>query len=104
MGLFHQITGGGNSLLSVQCPGNGSLPRTVSPIVSDPYDPETQSPSATGARCSGSPCVDYTHTGRLGRGCSGAAGGGRAFDLGASAGSREITQGTSTRAHRAEEE
>lgn len=49
-------------LLPVQCSGYGSLPRNVSPIVSDPRGSEMQSSLATRARhIKGVPCVGYAH-------------------------------------------
>lgn len=50
------------SLLSVQCPGRGGLPKTVSPIVSVLWGPEMQAPLATSTKCSkGVAYVDYVH-------------------------------------------
>lgn len=49
-GLFHRKTRICFKLLSVGCPGGGSLPRTVFPIVIAPSDPETQVALVTKAR------------------------------------------------------
>ena len=47
------------SLLSVQCPGCGGLPRTVFPIVTVPWSSGMPAPLATRARQSRNiPCVD----------------------------------------------
>lgn len=63
-GLLHRKTGVCLSPLSVQCPGYGSLPRTVSPIATAPQDAGVQAPAlATRARRSrGIPWVAATKT------------------------------------------
>lgn len=58
---FHRKTAGCFSLLSVQCPGGGRLPRAVFLVGTVQWNPGAQAPLATRARQSkGFHCMDCT--------------------------------------------
>ena len=64
MGLFFFFTGRLGmcfDILSVQCSGGDNLPRTVSPVVSDPWGPEMQSCVTRVRHRKGVPSVGYAH-------------------------------------------